>query len=76
MEFLFGALAAVAAIIAGVYLLQTQSASDDPTVFDALMHGIGGYFLARGLWMISSLIRADRVRKQALAPPAPPSTAN
>lgn len=74
MDWFFGAAAAVAAIIAGVYLLQTQSASDDPTVFDALMHGIGGYFVARGLWMISSLIREDRARKQAAPKLLPPPT--
>jgi hypothetical protein len=32
-----------------------ESASDTPTVFDALMHGIGAYFVARGIWMVASL---------------------
>ena len=53
----FGVLAALVSIGAGIYLLQTQSASEDATIFDAIMHGMGAYFVARGLWMISRLIR-------------------
>ena len=49
----------------GVSVNRRKSAADDPTIFDAFMHGIGDYFVARGLWMISSLISEDRARKQA-----------
>jgi len=52
-----GVLAALVSIVAGLYLLDSQSASQQSTVFDALMHGIGGYCIARGLWMIASLRR-------------------
>ena len=38
---LAGIAAAVVLIGAGIYLLTSQSASDETTVFDALMHGIG-----------------------------------
>jgi hypothetical protein len=53
-RWLVGIAAAVVSIGAGIYLLSTESASDTPTVFDALMHGIGAYFIARGVWMIAS----------------------
>jgi hypothetical protein len=52
---LVGIAAAVVSIGAGIYLLTSQSASEETTVFDALMHGIGAYFIARGLWMFSRL---------------------
>jgi hypothetical protein len=52
---LAGIAAPIVSILAGLYLLQSQSASADTTVFDALMHGIGAYFVARGLWMAHSL---------------------
>jgi hypothetical protein len=51
----FGVLAALVSIGAGLYLLGSDSASQEATVFDALMHGIGAYCIARGLWMIASL---------------------
>ena len=54
---LWGVLAIIGSIGAGIYLLGSESASEDATVFDTLMHGIGAYFIARGLWMISSLTR-------------------
>ncbi len=54
---LFGVAAAVVSVIAGIYLLQSESAAAEATVFDVLMHGIGGYFVARGLWMLRELTR-------------------
>ena len=51
-----GVLAAVVSIGAGLYLLTSESASSETTVFDALMHGIGAYCIARGLWMLAVLI--------------------
>jgi len=53
---LIGAAAALVSIGAGIYLLTSESASADATVFDALMHGIGAYFVARGLWMLRRMI--------------------
>lgn len=50
--------AAAISVLAGLYLLTTSSASDQATVFDALMHGIGGYLIARGLWMVYELMPA------------------
>ena len=82
---LAGIAAAVVLIGAGIYLLTSQSASDETTVFDALMHGIGAYFIARGLWMITKMARSFEgpVAAQAAAansappasqpPPTPPS---
>lgn len=59
---LLGFLAALVSVAAGIYLLTSESAAQDTTVFDALMHGIGAYFIARGMWMLYSLrgnTRAD-----------------
>src|SRR5262245_53891632 len=54
---LLGVLAALVSVGAGIYLLTSESASADTTVFDILMHGIGAYFVARGMWMLYSLRR-------------------
>ncbi len=54
---LFGVVAALVSVGAGIYLLQSQSAAAEATVFDVLMHGIGSYFLARGAWMVRELTR-------------------
>lgn len=52
-------LTGIAAILlsagAGIYLLSSGSASAETTVFDAIMHGIGIYFLARAAWMLHEL---------------------
>lgn len=45
--------------IAGIYLLTSESASQETTVFDTLMHGIGIYFLARGFQVLYSLWSND-----------------
>lgn len=52
---ILGSLAALASIVAGVYLLTGQSAVQETTVFDAIMHGMGGYMVARGLWMFAEM---------------------
>jgi multisubunit Na+/H+ antiporter MnhC subunit len=54
-SWLLGLAAAIVSVGAGIYLLQSESASAEATVFDVLMHGIGAYFIARGLWMGSAL---------------------
>ena len=59
---LLGNLAALVSIGAGLYLLTSGSASEETTVFDALIYGIGAYFIARGLWMFSAL--RDRSRRE------------
>ena len=46
-------LAALISIGAGLYLLTSESAAQEMTVFDVLMHGIGAYFIARGLYMMA-----------------------
>lgn len=50
-----GVIAALVSIGAGIYLLTSQSAIQETTVFDVIMHGMGAYFIARGLWMFSEL---------------------
>lgn len=59
---IFGGIAAFVSIGAGVYLLSSGSVSAETTVFDAIMHGIGAYFIARGLWMLSEI--GDRIRTE------------
>lgn len=51
-----GLLSVLVMIGAGIYLLMSESASAQFTVFDALMHGIGAYFIARGLWVLSTML--------------------
>lgn len=52
-----GLLAAAGCIIAGIYLLDSQSAATETTVFDSMMHGAGVYFIARGIWMLREMAR-------------------
>ncbi len=46
---ILGVIAAIASIGAGIYLMSTESASPDATIFDALFDAMGVYFIARGL---------------------------
>ena len=55
MTRIVGIVAPVVCILAGLYLLTSESASAQATVFDSLMHGIGAYMIARGLWMVHAL---------------------
>jgi hypothetical protein len=66
---LFGVAAALVSVGAGIYLLTSGSASEETTVFDALMHGIGAYFIARGLWMLAKLPPALVGERKPVAPP-------
>jgi hypothetical protein len=50
-----GVVASLISIGAGIYLLTSSSASPDTTVFDVLMHGIGAYCIARGVWMLHEM---------------------
>jgi multisubunit Na+/H+ antiporter MnhC subunit len=54
---LLGIVTAVVSIGAGIYLLLGESASEEMTVIDILMDGIGAYFIARGVWMLATLGR-------------------
>jgi hypothetical protein len=49
--------AGLVAVGAGIYLLSRQNASGD-TWLEVLAHGVGVYFIARGLFMIGSSIAA------------------
>lgn len=59
---LVGLAASITSILAGLYLVTTESAAQQATVFDALMHGIGAYCIARGIWMIAELLRRAPVQ--------------
>lgn len=68
-----GWVASLISIGAGIYLLGSESASSEATVFDALMHGIGAYLVARGLWMISTMksyMKAEDLSYVAMPPSA------
>jgi hypothetical protein len=54
---LLGVLAALISMGGGLYLLTSGSASEELTVFDSLFRGVGAYLIARGLWMVVSLMR-------------------
>ena len=45
--------ASVICIGAGLYLLSTESAADN-SIFNPLLHGIGAYFVAKGLFVARS----------------------
>jgi hypothetical protein len=49
------AIAGLVAVAAGIYLLSRQNASGD-TWLEVIAHGVGVYFIARGLHMIGSSI--------------------
>jgi hypothetical protein len=57
---LIGVLAALISIGGGLYLLTSGSTSEELTIFDALFRGVGTYIIARGLWMVASLLPSDR----------------
>jgi hypothetical protein len=63
--FLLGLLASLISIGAGLYMLTSSSAAADSTVFDVLMHGIGAYCVARGVWMLHELRAAGPVPEGA-----------
>lgn len=58
----FALLSMLGSIAAGLWLLTTQPA-DSQSLFGPLMHAMGLYFIARGLWMGPSLVaQADAAR--------------
>lgn len=46
-----GILGAVVCIGAGAYLLTIQSAAEGTTIFEAIAHGMGAYFIGKGLFV-------------------------
>jgi hypothetical protein len=54
---LIAAAAGVVCIGAGLYMLSIESASSDPTVFEAMAHGIGIYFIGKGIFVWAMLNR-------------------
>ena len=57
-------LAGVIALGAGIYLLQEHSIATGgagQSWFEVLAHGIGAYFVARGIWMIRQAGKSEDV---------------
>ena len=52
----FAVLSTLGAIVAGLWLLTTQPA-DSNSIFGPLLHAMGLYFIAKGLYMGPSLIQ-------------------
>jgi hypothetical protein len=50
---------ALVAIGAGIYMLTLQTQAQGTTIFEAIAHGIGAYFVAKGLFMGFSLLKQD-----------------
>lgn len=50
-----GVLSTIVSIVAGVFLLDTKAANEN-SLIEVLIHGIGIYFIAKGLFMGPSLI--------------------
>jgi hypothetical protein len=55
--FAVNSIAGLVAVGAGIFLLAHQNESGD-TWLEVLVHGVGIYFIARGLYMIGSAINA------------------
>jgi len=56
---LVSVVSALVAVGAGVYMLTLQTAAQGTTIFEAMAHGIGAYFIAKGLFIGGSLWRQD-----------------
>jgi hypothetical protein len=50
---------ALVALGAGLYLVTLQSQAPGTTIFEAMAHGIGAYFIAKALFIGSSLWQQD-----------------
>lgn len=68
MRYSLRALAGLIAIGAGIYLLSFSGQTIDVagqsgrSWFDIIDHGIGAYFIARGLWMLTQLGDIDDLK--------------
>jgi hypothetical protein len=56
---LFAAASSLIAIGAGVYLLLSQTA-DEGSFLEVIAHGMGAYFIAKGLYLYPSLMAQAR----------------
>lgn len=54
------AAAGITCIVAGFWMLSIESASADPTVFEAMAQGIGIYFIGKGIFVWAALHLALR----------------
>jgi hypothetical protein len=50
---------ALVAIGAGLYMLTLQTTGEGTTIFEAMAHGIGAYFIGKGIFMGATLWRQD-----------------
>jgi len=54
-------LAALLSIASGAYMVAYQEkASSVPAAFDVVLNGVGGYFVAQGLFMIATVVEGRR----------------
>jgi D-alanyl-lipoteichoic acid acyltransferase DltB (MBOAT superfamily) len=63
-----GMLSALISIGAGIYLLTTQAVAED-SIIESIMHGMGAYFIAKGLYMGASVALQEDVRNMLRAKP-------
>ena len=55
-----GVAASLGMMGAGIYMVLSESASEESTVFDVFFDGIGFYFIARGVWVLSTLAHRNQ----------------
>ena len=61
--------AALLSIASGAYMIAYQGASESvPAAYDVLLNGIGGYFVAQGLFMIATVLRDARTAHERRRP--------
>lgn len=61
MTKVLGLLSALGSIAAGVYLLDTQAVQEN-SLLETMMHGIGIYFLAKGLYLGATVYVQEDIR--------------
>ena len=62
-------MAALLSIASGAYMIAYQEASESvPAAYDVLLNGIGGYFVAQGLFMIATVLRDARTADERRRP--------
>ena len=64
-------LAALISIASGAYMVAYQEASESvPAAFDVVLNGVGGYFVAQGLFMIAMVVDKTRFADHRRRPPS------
>lgn len=64
-------LAALISIASGAYMVAYQEASESvPAAFDVVLNGVGGYFVAQGLFMIAMVVEKTRFTGHRRRPPS------